>query len=254
MVISHTYKYLFVEIPLTASWAIRNELCTHYDGAPILHKHATYPEFKQIAKGDEAEYFVFGTVRNPLDEVVSRYLKLKTDHKGVFSDAQSIQSLESDYSDWKKYQFIRNSDADFAAFFQKYHTRPFGNLIDVASDRYDFVIRYENLQEDFSAALQRLGIEQVRPVPMTNRTQGKKDWRTYYPAAVREQAFRVFGPFMDKWSYQFPPDWQVSQTHWFGKVEFHFANMLRNVYYTHLRYNDRVYARYARQLRAHLID
>jgi hypothetical protein len=45
MIVSHQYKCLFMEIPLTASWAISQELCRYYGGASILHKHATYVEF-----------------------------------------------------------------------------------------------------------------------------------------------------------------------------------------------------------------
>ena len=86
MIISHTHKYLFVEIPLTASYAIRHELCEYYGGVPILHKHASFPDFLQIAAPHERDYFVFATVRNPLDETVSRYCKLRCDHKGTFSD------------------------------------------------------------------------------------------------------------------------------------------------------------------------
>lgn len=37
MIISHEHKYLFIEIPLTASWAVRKELCEFYGGEAILH-------------------------------------------------------------------------------------------------------------------------------------------------------------------------------------------------------------------------
>ena len=79
MIISHEYKYLFIEIPLTASWAIQLELCQFYGGAPILHKHATYAEFRNIASEEELNYLVFATVRNPLDKIVSRYHKIVND-------------------------------------------------------------------------------------------------------------------------------------------------------------------------------
>ena len=100
MVISHKYRYLFIEIPLTGSWAIRKELCEFYGGQQILHKHATYHEFQQSATDDEQAYFVFATVRNPLDSMVSAFYKYKSDHKGVFSDAQhSINTNIIDYAD-----------------------------------------------------------------------------------------------------------------------------------------------------------
>lgn len=45
MIISHKYRLLFIEVPLTASWAIHHELCNNYEGKPILHKHATYSDY-----------------------------------------------------------------------------------------------------------------------------------------------------------------------------------------------------------------
>ena len=113
MIISHQYQYLFIEIPLTASWAIRHELCEYCGGKPILHKHATYPEFAASATSTELHYFVFAAVRNPLDKVVSRYYKLKTDHKGAFPDPTSADALLTDFSDYAKFEYIRGSRASF---------------------------------------------------------------------------------------------------------------------------------------------
>jgi hypothetical protein len=208
-----------------------------------------------MAKKDELSYFVFGTVRNPLDEVVSRYYKLKTDHKSVFSDATYVDSLTADYSDQKKYEFIQNSDAGFASFFRKYHRRPFGGLIDIACGEYDLIIQYEDLQDGFAEVLRRLNIEQVRPIPVANKTQGKRaDWTSYYTPEIREQACKVFGPFMKKWGYTFPADWEVPQVSYIDQIEFRLVTILRNIYHSHFRYNRRPYAKLARLLRAQLID
>ena len=63
MVIGREHRYVFVEIPLTGSWAIHNELVENYGGQAILHKHATYEEFARQASADELAYFAFATVR-----------------------------------------------------------------------------------------------------------------------------------------------------------------------------------------------
>ncbi|MCB0110816.1 MAG: sulfotransferase family 2 domain-containing protein [Caldilineaceae bacterium] len=255
MIISHQHRYLFIEIPLTGSWAIRKELCAHYDGMPILHKHATYPEFQRTAEPAELDYFVFAAIRHPLDEIVSRYAKLMSDHKGIFSDRTRTQTLETDYSDHEKYKFVHESKADFVTFFRKYHRRPFGDLIDVASDQYDFIIRYECLQEDFAEVLRRLKLEQVRPVPVSNKTAGKRtDWHTYYTPEIRAQAYHVVAPYMKKWGYAFPADWERYPISWRSQLEFSLMTHLRNLYYTHLRYSRRPHAKAVRYLRAWLFD
>lgn len=255
MVISHTHRYLFIEIPLTGSWALRNELCNLYDGTPILHKHATYPEFRRIATPDELKYFVFGTVRNPLDVVVSRYFKLKNDHKGVFSSSDSVNSLEADYSDLLKHQFVQRADVDFVTFFRKYHQRPFGDLIDVESSRYNKVLHYERLQDEFASVLNHLGIAAQRVVPFTNRTEGKApNWDSYYTAEVRKQAVRIFTPFMHKWGYDFPSSWGESRMPWRSQIEYSIATHLRNLYYCNFRYSNSPTAQLVRKMRAQIIN
>jgi hypothetical protein len=174
MAISHTHRYLFIEIPLTASWAIRHKLCDRYAGRPILHKHASYPEFLRIATLEERGYFVFATVRHPLDVAVSRYFKVRTDHKGAFSDLEVRDDLRVDRADLRKYNFVRDNDAGFVAYSKRSRARSFNCMIDLSRPYLDFVIRYEDLQRDFSQVLQRLGIEQVAPIPVTYVKRGKR--------------------------------------------------------------------------------
>jgi hypothetical protein len=251
MIISHQYKYLFIEIPLTASWAISQELCQHYGGASILHKHATYAEFRRIAAPEELTYFVFATVRNPLDTIVSRYMKFTSDHKGTFSSPTSVEELVADYSDIQKYIFIKNTHANFGTYFRKYFKIPFSDMIDLSGGHLDFVIRFENLQQDFSRLLHRLNICQVRPIPTVNKTRGKdKPFASYYSPELADRARRICGPFMRKWGYEFPSDWEGHQSTLIDQAEYIIFNKLRYFYMIYLRYNDANYARVLRRLRA----
>ena len=70
MIISDTYKYIFLETPRTGSTALSKELREKYGGYEIIHKHANYHEFLKQATPEQKEYYVFMGVRNPLDEVV----------------------------------------------------------------------------------------------------------------------------------------------------------------------------------------
>ena len=255
MIISHEYRYVFIECPLTASWAIRHELCKHYGGTPVLHKHASFAEFSQAAAPDELSYFVFATVRNPLDVIVSRYCKIKTDHRNIFSNPERLETLKVDYADLKKHEFIRKSNANFEDYFRKYYKRPFSSLIDISSSRYDFVIRYECLQEDFSEVLRLLGIQQVSPVPILNKTNEKKErWETYYTKDIIDQAKKICGPFMEKWGYDFPPEWGDYKTSLSSKLEYYLVSQIRNYYLLKLRYSNTVLARNLKLMRAKLVD
>jgi hypothetical protein len=254
MVVSHLHKYLFLEIPLTGSWAIRSELCELYGGVPILHKHATYPEFLSSATAAERRYFVFATVRNPLDKLVSRYYKLKTDHKGAFSDPKSTERLTVDFSDRRKYEFITDTGATFATFLREFGRRPYGSFLDISADYVDFVIRFERLQEGFSEVLRLLGLEQVRRVPLVNKTRGREtDWVSYYTPDIIERAKKTCGPFMERWDYEFPPGWGEYKVSWITRAQDRLVSVLRTAYLTRFRYSNKPYARIIRRLRARLI-
>ena len=86
MILSQKHGYVFVELPRTGCTAVGKELLSQYDGERILSKHSTYGDFLRIASDDQERYFAFSSIRNPLDDAVSHYFKLKTDHHGRFSD------------------------------------------------------------------------------------------------------------------------------------------------------------------------
>lgn len=251
MIISHQYRYLFIEIPLTASWAIRHELVEHYDGEPILHKLASYPEFRSKATPEELGYFVFATVRNPLDKAVSRYCKYLTDHKGAFSDPETVVDLRADQLDIKKFEFVQSTHADFPTYFRRYHHRLFSDMIELSADRLDYVIRYESLQERFSEVLNRLGLEQVGSIPMMNRTKNKRrDFTSYYTSEITEQAKRIFGPAMTKWGYEFPVEWGDLPRNQIDRLCFRLICLAQRAYLLHIRYNDNLVGKLGRHVRA----
>jgi hypothetical protein len=251
MIISHSHRCLFIEIPQTGSWSIGYVLTRHADGEPILHKHATYPEFSRQASSAERDYFVFATIRNPLDSAVSVFFKLRTDHHGAFSDPRTIDKLYTDYVDRRKFAFARNPQVGFEEYFVRHYRLPYSDLIDVSAASIDFVIRFECLQEDFSRLLELLNLSRLPPLPHTNRTEGRReDWRPYYTPRIVPRARRVFAPWMHKWDYQFPEEWGCHTISRLDSMLFPVLCMARKQYLTRLRYNNRSYARVLRALLA----
>lgn len=255
MIISDHYKYLFIEIPLTASWAIRNELCKYYDGVPILHKHATYAEYRKIASEAQLKYFIFATVRNPLDCIVSRYYKFIGDHKGIYTNPEFLSKTDVDYSDVKKFQLIKDLDLDFEGYFRKFYKIPFSDMADLSNGHYHYVIRFEELQSGFSKVLRELNISQVRPVPITNKTEGRKtkSFEEHYTPGMINKAQKICGPYMKKWNYNFPDGWRIYQPNWMDQMEYNFFNKLRYIYMINFRYNDSPYAKVMRSLRGKFV-
>ncbi len=175
MIISDRHRYLFVELPRTGSTAVHRELCALYEGEPILAKHATYGDFLKIATDDQKRYFVFSSVRDPLDDAVSKYFKVRGGRAAGARPRGSRQRPQGTHRrkdrlinrlvDTHMTRFVRRTDADFATFFLRYYVLPYDTWASLAHRRFEFVVRFETLAEDFEKVLRLLGVEPRRPLP-----------------------------------------------------------------------------------------
>jgi len=236
MIISHTYRYLFVELPRTGSSAIARELCENYDGHRILWKHAPYHRFLKTASEEERKYFVFSCIRNPLDRTVSIFFKLKRDHHDRSRRLAQMKkaSIRRHYFQ-RRQGFILEDSVDFPAFFMRFHRWPYEDWSCLAHRNFDLIIRFENLQEDFEKTLGLMGIEPKRPLPLVNPTQGRdRDFISQYSPEIMERAKKVFGPFMKKWGYEFPPEWGETRVPGLTMAGYHILNVPRRLYWRYL--------------------
>lgn len=239
MIISDRNKYVFVQLPRTGSTTIGRELCKLYDGRQILYKHSTYYEFLKVASEEQKNYFVFSCIRNPLDDAVSRFFKLKTNYRERYTDPEKLKRRNKNFVErieTKLYHYIEENDVDFEAFFLKVYRIPYNDWSSLDHDNFDFVIRFENLQEDFARVLELMEIEQVRPLPVRNKTpERKQNYLTHYTPATIERAKRVFGPYMKQWGYDIPPSWGDNAIPWWNQAAFKFFTFLRTIYWKYLR-------------------
>lgn len=238
MVISDAHRYLFVQLPHTGSTAVSRELRERYDGRSLLHKHATYQDFLKVATPDQRTYFVFSGIRHPLDEAVSVYHKFRTDHRSRFTDPAKLakRGWLARQRDLIKYRFIARDGAGFPAFFRRFYRSPYNSSSHASHRRFDYVLRYERLGEDFATVLGRLGLPIQRPLPLVNATAGREpDYEAYYTPDIIPQAKRVFAPFMERWGYQFPSEWgsvTISRTE---RIRFAVFNAMRAIYWRFVR-------------------
>ena len=233
MIVSDIHRYVFIQQPHTACTAIQAELREHYGGRKVAAKHATWADFTRIATPAQRRYFVFSGVRNPLDEAVSMYFKFKTDWHQKYSRRAQDQTLSPVQQ--AAYELVVAEDADFAHYLRRVYRRGWDNDTLIYHKRMDQVIRFEHLQEDFSRTLERLGLEQVRPLPMVNKTSERGSYLDYYPEDLRPFAAEVFGPFMRKWGYALPAEWVGVTIPRAAIVEFRVRGVWRYVYRRYLR-------------------
>lgn len=239
MIISYKYKYLFVELPLTGTSAISRELCLHYKGVPILHKHATYKEFLDSKHNRNIKLFVFSSIRHPADEAVSQYFKHKNAKEGSGPLALKNKKLSGRFFynlRKKKVSFINEKNADFSTFFLKFYKVPYNNWACISHQQFDFILRFEGLENDFIKVLKLIGIEPIRPLPKHHKTpERRKSYSLYYSSKATTRAKKVFGPFLKEWEYCFPEEWGCTSINWFTQKEFELLNIFRILYWNYIR-------------------
>lgn len=243
MILSHRYRYVFVEVPRTGSTAVSAELREHYDGNSVLRKHASYRDFLRVASDAERGYFTFSAVRNPLDIAVTRYVRLKDDVQQLYRDPRKVAVRNSLAGRLERriHAWVQRTDADFERFLRRWYLLPYDTWTTLDHQRMDVVLRFESLANDFDAALRKMGITPVRELPVRNATPGKDaDWERHYtPGAIR-RAVWIFGPYMDRWGYTFPESWGRVRVPLWSRLLYRVAHVVRSVYWKYFRFADYV--------------
>lgn len=237
MIISHKHKYLFIEVPHTGSTSISEELIANYDGLPILKKHTQYNDFLRQANKDEKNYYIFSGVRNPLDEAVSVFLKIKNNHKGNYTDPGKLR-INGGFVTGKKMkirEYVEENDPDFGQYLMRFYKKPFDNMNAAYFHKMDYIIHFERIAEDFSYVIEKnIGLPLKRALPIVNKTEGKESFLDYYGSEeVIKHALDVFGPFMLKWGYQIPSTWDGFDVSTLSILKFRIFEILRKIYYSH---------------------
>lgn len=213
MIYSEKHRYLFLEVPNTASTAMSAELRESYAGEAIGRKHGFYGAAGRILGQDIVnDLFVFCSVRNPLDIWVTRYQKIKNDHKGNYTNPKKFKRNGGWIADEQveMYEFITQNDASFAEFIAKYPDGLKFNWL-TQIEKCNHVVKFEELPGGFTEVLEKIGIEPVRPLPVVNKTSNKKPFLDYYDEAAKATAVKQLSGVMETLGYDFPEDFPVGK-------------------------------------------
>jgi len=215
MVISHKHKYVFLELPYTGTRAVSDFLCRYYEGEKILSKHANYHEFAKRASPREKAYFVFGTIRNPLEIPISLYFKYQNRDVSELwlsdpgrANCWNLTSRIYDWHERKKVCSAKGGVRSFEGFFLKHFRLPYDNWSRVSFKYCSYVMRFERLESDLEDVFAELGLVKEAPLPWRgNVMRWSHDPEGFYEGKARERAKWVFGPYMRRWGYNFPSEW-----------------------------------------------
>ena len=199
--ISFRKRFLFVHVPKTAGNSIQTVLRDYSEDQLValrkeqdgierfglrnpkykIRKHSTLKEYRDVL-GDEQfrSLCKFTCVRNPWDRMVSYY----------FTPTQQPEHWNA-----KKFRGIISKAASIADYLRldQQDTDPFANV--------DYIMRFENLTEDFRTLCDRLDIPPPT-LPRYNRSI-REHYSKYYDTELRELVATRFAAEVERFGYTF---------------------------------------------------
>ncbi|KGE86218.1 MAG: sulfotransferase family 2 domain-containing protein [Phaeodactylibacter xiamenensis] len=211
MVINYKYRFCFFQIPRTGSTAIAETLVRECGSEYVGRRHSTIEEFLEVSSEDTRKYFTAAGVRNPLDSMVSKYFKIKNNHKNTVqypkkkSTGRSLSQKRLHMA-----QDIFQNNHSFSSFFKKYgdQVRWFNPKHMATIQQVDYLIRFEHIQKDFDRFAEKTGMPKVE-IPQINSTQNReRDFRSYFDEDIIPSVINLMEVHMDQLGYEFPKEWR----------------------------------------------
>jgi hypothetical protein len=199
--ISFQKRFLFVHIPKTAGNSIQSVLREYSEDQLVvlrkeqdgierfglrnpkykIKKHSLLKEYRE-ALGDEQfrSFYKFTCVRNPWDRMVSYY----------FTPTQNPETWNR-----KKFRGIISKSISVADYLRLNNEEedPFANV--------DFIMRFENLADEFRVVCSRLDIS-TPTLPRYNRST-REPYSKYYDEELRELVRTRFAAEIERFGYTF---------------------------------------------------
>ena len=194
MRMSHKNKWLYIAPPKTGSETLRGVLDKYTNIMGVGPKedkkefppytHATAHDLQICFKAqgwDWNEYFKFSVARNPWSRAVSIY------KYGIQQNRLEDIPFKEAVKTWNKYM------SHWPCY--DYHFDKQGNQI------VDFILKLENLQEDFDVVCDKIGIPRQQ-LPHVNKTK-HKHYTEYYDDETREIVAEKFKKDVEQYGYRF---------------------------------------------------
>jgi len=182
MIISHKYKYLFIEAPKTGTTST-GSILRKFDGSRNMDKYQRHASLRYafcmapITK----KYFKFAFTRNPYDRVYSFYLFKK------YKSNTDLPSPDISFIEYLNIPHFKN-------------TQTFCDLF-AGKPEMDFIGRFENLQQDFNTVCDRIGIPR-QELPHASKTN-HKHYTEYYDDETREIVATKYAKDIEYFGYKF---------------------------------------------------
>ncbi|VUD42555.1 hypothetical protein TDB9533_00715 [Thalassocella blandensis] len=215
MLLSHKYNFLFVHVAKTGGTSVRAALNSlrwkdpkYYLMWPA-HKVSSwtghtlgmkFPRHAHIIAAKEMlpepffdNLFKFVFVRNPWDLQVSSFHHIQKERPEAMNGI-------SDFNDFMRWKF--NPERPYQYHIDTSLSLQSDYIIDLHGNSVvDFIGRYENLHEDFSAVCQKIGVS--LSLPHKRKGNREKDYRSYYAEDTVELVAQHFKRDIQMLGYDF---------------------------------------------------
>jgi hypothetical protein len=206
-------KFIFIHIPKTAGITIRNIL-SKYDTYQFKNNYTGHKcdanwWFNHLGEHEFNKNFLFTTIRNPFDRLVSIYFYyLNGGNQGaedkkfgeIFPNNFKDFILDIDNIDYVNRHCIFKEIWKNVRPTEPQYTRIFNNT-NVKNDHSLYLIKFENLQEDFDIVCNKIGIP-IQKLPHKNKTK-HKHYTKYYDDETKEIVAEKYAKDIKYFGYEF---------------------------------------------------
>jgi hypothetical protein len=192
---------IFVHVPKAGGTSIKDWLARYANGSNKKGKYGKHCEFYKIpVKAD----FSFGVIRNPWDRLVSswsyelRVAKSRLHH--IETNSRKVKPHKQGWTyEWNKERLDR-LEKGFEHYVKFGDYGPAQVLQVDFLKGVDYIIRLENIEEDFKVIQQRFNC--FEPLPSKN-TSSHKSYRDYYTTEIKAIVDKYYAKDIAEYGYEF---------------------------------------------------
>jgi len=167
----------FIHIRRTGGTSVRRTIQAHNRTDIVPLKEKKHPSISEALAYHGHLGFVFTTVRNPYDRLVSLYHHQKRHrYPGARKPFEKYVYEVADFND---------------------HAKPISEYLD---GEVDFVLRYESLEKDYATVCEKIGCKHKK-LARHNKSPGKKNYRTYYNEELRKFVYDKYSADFKRFGY-----------------------------------------------------
>ena len=173
----------------------------------IDSKHTTYRDFERrdLLPRPVGEYQVVTTTRNPFDFWVTAYIRKRNRWSQQLDNPDS--HLFKNPGDMEEVRLA--TELGFPAWMQR-HWAPFDEdhtemLHTEFAYRADYFLRFEALEESFTAWMSERGVASPPTLRRENVTEREADYRQFYDEPTRQLLERIYRHYLKRFHYAFDP-------------------------------------------------